>query len=155
MPFPIGSEVLVAISEPRARAYVCEALRHHRTCFSEVSRWSLVERRAERVALVIYDLAPLDWTALDLLERARRMYPTLPLVLYPPAHANTAQLLIDAARLRLVHALLQTGSPGDVQRLRRVMHRAFLEAPSARALRSMEDVLGDGVDVNIRLFLAT
>jgi CheY-like chemotaxis protein len=153
MPFPLESQILVAISEPHSRARVREALREDQTPFTEGSPSSLVERRPERLALVIYDLAPLDSSALELLERARRNFPNVPFVLYPPAHTRTAQLLVEAARLGLVHALLQTGSTGDVQRLRQVIHRAFLEAPSARAFQAMDHVLGDAVDTKVRLFL--
>jgi len=154
MPFPLGSEVLVAISDPHALARVREALRQAHTPFSEVSSWSLADRQPERVALIIYDLAPFDGTVLDRLERVRRAYPMVPFVLYPPPHVDAAQLLVDVAPLRLVHALLQSGSAAEVQRLRGAIRRAFLEAPSAGVLGAMEDMLGDGVDLKIKLFLA-
>jgi hypothetical protein len=92
------------------------------------------------VAALIYDLAP--WTeGAGLFLRRFRSFPSnntdLPVLLYVPQRAETAQLLVEAGRLSMVWAELQLDATDEIPRLRRAIRRVLAVTPAAVVFRLM------------------
>lgn len=93
---------------------------------------------------LIHDLYPWDVTGTVQIERLRQRFPDLLILLYAPARAGIAELLLFCARLSGVRVELQQAfTPGEVERLRNLVVSMMGEGPRLRLCRMIQAVTPD------------
>ncbi len=108
-------------------------------------------RHLQRCAALIYDLAPWDDDAVEVVRYARRQHPPLPILLYAPHKPGAAQLVLECGAITGVSAHSQFKNSGELSRLRRET-RNLLDRVSEQVLAQLVDLLIPGAPGEMRMF---
>lgn len=149
-------QVACCISDQTTARRVLDALRREGARGFELSRSELVSGASrQRLRALIWDLAPWDPTALEVLHAVRGRHPGCPILLYAPPTTEAAALATEASGLVGVYAAVQLDIfSGEELRLRHCV-RWLLDGVPATMLRwATRQVLSDAPAVKRRFLEA-
>jgi len=142
--YEVGNRVAYCVASGEARSVIAGALK---LAGAEPLATTLLQLfstlcNTRSCAALIHDLSPWDLSSVAQLERIRSEYPGLPILLYAPARAGVADLLLQCARVPCVRAeLQQSAGAQETQRMRLVLRSLLDERPATRLLRMLETAI--------------